>query len=135
MYGLIGLNGITYQKSISGQATAFLTVIPADKIPTVNTSLLFVTATPTIDPSIGDLGGIGIGIYVQISGTSGVGLNIHEEAGKDSPAKFIAAESEVFHVIGGPVKKDDIIWWQLSTPYDDSRQGWAAADYLSIIQD
>jgi hypothetical protein len=135
MYGILGLNGFTYQKSISGQATAFLTVIPAKSIPTVDSSLMFTTAIPTIDPALGDLGGINLGKYVQIVGTDGLGLNIHEEAGKESPAKFIAAESEVFLVIGGPIQKDDLLWWQLATPYDESRQGWAAADYLSIIQE
>jgi hypothetical protein len=47
---------------------------------------------------------------------------------------FVANESEVFQVIDGPVKKDNLIWWKLVTPYDQARQGWAAADYLSLIE-
>jgi len=134
-YGILGLNGYTYQKSTRGQATAFMTVIPASTIPTTNASSYFITPTVTIDPAIGDLAGITIGAYVQIDGTDNLGLKIHSDAGKDTPVNFIAAESEVFKVIGGPIQKDDIIWWQITTPYDDSRQGWAAADYLSLIEE
>jgi hypothetical protein len=134
-YGVLGLNGYAHRKSTSGQATAFLTVIAANSIPTMDTALMFTTATPTIDPAIGNLAGITLGAYVQIDGTSGVGLNIHDAAGKSSDVGFIAAESEVFKVIGGPVEKDGIVWWQLATPYDETRQGWAAADYLSLIQE
>jgi hypothetical protein len=135
-YGMLGLSGFTYQKATTGQATAFLTVIPAGPIPTVvDSSSLFITPTATVDPSLGDLGGIQVNAYVQISGTGGDGLNIRESPGKNTKALFVAAESEVFLVIGGPVNQDDIIWWQLSTPYDASRQGWAAADYLVLIKD
>jgi hypothetical protein len=133
-YGMFGLSAVTYQKSVSGQATAFLTVIPAEVVPTVNSSFLFATPTSTIDPALGDLRGITLGSYVQITGTGDAGLNIRAEAGKDSLTEFIGEESEVFKVIGGPVRMDDIVWWQLSTPYDESRQGWAAAEYLVLIQ-
>lgn len=134
-YAILGLNGYTYQKSISGQATAFMTVFPASGIPTVDVASVFITPTMTIDPNIGDLAGIAVGTYVQITGTENVGLRIHEEAGVDSDVVFIANESEAFQVIGGPVEKDSIIWWQLTTPYDDTRQGWAAADFLTLIQE
>jgi hypothetical protein len=36
-------------------------------------------------------------------------------------------------VVGGPVELDGYVWWQLNAPYDESRQGWAAQDYLNII--
>ena len=134
-YGVLALNGYTYQKSISGQATAFLTVLPAGTIPTVDTALMFITPTATIDPAIGDLMGIAVGKYVQIEGTEGAGLNVRAVAGKDTSAIFIADESEVFQVIGGPELKDGIVWWQIATPYEDARQGWAAADYLSVIEE
>ncbi len=134
-YGILGLNGYTYQKSTSGPATAFLTVLPANQIPTTDPSALFVTPTTTIDPAIANLGGISIGSYVQIKGTDGLGLNIHDGAGVNTPVEFIAAETEVFKVIGGPIQKDEIVWWQIVTPYDEARQGWAAADYLSLIEE
>jgi hypothetical protein len=135
LYGVLALNGYTYQKSTSSRATACMTVIAADVIPTVDTALMFITPTATIDPAIGDLGGVSVGKYVQIKGTGGVGLNVRGMAGKDTSAIFIADESEVFLVIGGPDLKDDIIWWQIAAPYEDARQGWAAADYLSVIEE
>jgi hypothetical protein len=134
-YAILGLNGYTYQKSTSGRATAFMTVLPANGIPTVDISSAFVTPTITIDPNIGDLAGIAVGTYVQITGTENVGLRIHKSAGVGSDVVFIANESMAFQVIGGPVEKDDIVWWQLTTPYDDTRQGWAAADFLTLIQE
>jgi len=134
-YGVLALNGYTYQKSVSGQATAYITVIAADVIPTVDTALMFITPTATIDPAIGDLAGVAVGKYVQIKGTGGAGLNVRAVAGKDTSAIFIADESEVFLVVGGPELKDDIIWWQIAAPYEDARQGWAAADYLSVIEE
>ena len=133
-YGILWLNGFTYQKSTSGQATAFLTVIAPSEIPTQNLTYLSSTPTPTVDPAFGDLHGIAVNVYVKISGTSGSGLNIRENAGTDSQTKFVANESEVFQVVEGPVMKNEIIWWKLVTPYDQSREGWAAATYLELVE-
>lgn len=133
-YGILTLNGIAYQKETVEQATAFLTVIAPQSIPTQDLSLLYSTPTPTVNPDLGDLNGIRLKLYVQISGTSGVGLKIREAPGLNSTVNFVANESEVFQVIDGPVQQDGLIWWKLSTPYDNSRQGWAAADYLSLIE-
>ena len=33
----------------------------------------------------------------------------------------------------GPQIINDITWWYLVTPLDESRNGWAAADYLSLV--
>jgi len=133
LYGFLTLNGVAYQKTIRGQTTAYITVIAPASIPTQDLSLLFVTPTPTVDPSFGDLSGIGIGKFVQITGTDGAGLKIREQPGTASKVNFIASDLEAFQVLDGPVKLDDIIWWNIVTPYDSSRQGWAAAPYLAII--
>jgi hypothetical protein len=134
IYGFLALNGVAYQQTTTHQATAYLTVLAPGSIPTANISLLSATATPTLDTSLGDLKGVRPGLYVQISGTSGVGLKIRQDPGLDGAMNFVANESEVFQVIDGPIKKDNFIWWKLVTPYDQGRQGWAAADYLSLIQ-
>lgn len=134
IYGILGLNGVSYQKTISGRTTAYLTVIAPAFIPTQDLSLLFITPTPTTDPSFGDLQGIQIGKFVQITGTQGVGLKIRKQSGTGSSVNFIANDLETFQVIDGPVMKDDIVWWNIVTPYDPSRQGWAAASYLTLIE-
>lgn len=133
-YFLLILNGLGFQRSRTHTPEAIITVLPAASIPTSDLSLLIQTPTPTIDLSLGNLNGLKPGIFVQISGTGGEGLRIRKEAGKASETNFVANESEVFKIIGGPTKVDDIVWWQLSAPYDEKRQGWAAADYLSKIE-
>lgn len=134
VYGMLTLNGVAFKRDTTGQATAFMTVIAPGVIPTQDLSLLAATATPTPNSSIGDLKGIRIDLYVQISGTDGVGLKIRDSAGLNSQMVFLGGESEVFQVIDGPVEADGVIWWKLTTPYDSSRQGWASADYLTVIE-
>jgi hypothetical protein len=92
-------------------------------------------ATPTSDLPPSPLPGmIGFGSYVQIFGTEGSGLNIRVSPGLGSDVVFLAYDSEVFVVGDGPVDVDGISWWYLVTPVDDTRAGWAAANYLSVVQ-
>ena len=76
---------------------------------------------------------IAVGRYVQISGTGSVGLRIRILPGIDTTPQFIAMENEVFSVKDGPVEKDDITWWLLVASYDNNRQGWAAGQYLTVV--
>jgi hypothetical protein len=76
---------------------------------------------------------IGVGVYVQIFGTEGSGLNIREGTGLTTEVRFVAYEAEVFEVRDGPVVVDDFTWWLLVTPVDEARSGWAAANYLSVV--
>jgi hypothetical protein len=89
------------------------------------------SATPTLDPSI--YGGIGIGQYVQISGTGGDGLRLRTGAGTENPPLFLGFESEVFLVQDGPKEAGGMIWWLLVSPTDEARKGWASARYLALI--
>jgi hypothetical protein len=76
---------------------------------------------------------IGVGSSVQIFGTEGSGLNIRESPGVSTAVLFVALESEVFEIIDGPIEVDNITWWQLVTPLDSARIGWAASNYLSLV--
>lgn len=134
LYFVLLLNGITYSTQVVSTPKANLTVLAAGSIPTPDLSLLTVTPTPTI-PSSQEVDGISSQKFVKIQGTGGAGLRIRSEPGTDSEIKFLANESEVFLVIGGPETVDGLIWWKLATPYDENRQGWAAADYLVAITD
>jgi hypothetical protein len=124
----IGLTSSPRTSSV-GFAPADLTVIPA---PTGTSSA---PPTPTIDPFASPTppAGIAVGNYVQITGTGGEGLRIRAEPGLDGAFQFLAYDSEVFIVKDGPREVDGYTWWYLTAPYDDTRTGWAAADFLTYV--
>ncbi|MGC8855692.1 MAG: SH3 domain-containing protein, partial [Anaerolineae bacterium] len=76
---------------------------------------------------------IRLGSFVQISGTEGEGLRLRSAPGLSSDQLFLGYDSEVFEVRDGPRQADGYIWWYLVAPYDETRAGWAAADYLSVV--
>jgi hypothetical protein len=134
LYAFLALNGLSHQNQLQYTPQAAITIVPGGIIPTVDLSLITSpTPSPTIDPAATGQSGIKVGLYVQIKGTDGAGLNIRNSAGTSAEPMFVANESEVFMVIGGPVELDGYIWWQLNAPYDKSRQGWAAENYLNLI--
>ena len=106
-----------------------ITVIPA---PTMTATLprTIETPTPTSAPSIG---GISVGSYVQITGTDGEGLRLRSGPGIDNPPRLLGMDAELFMVKDGPRQADDFIWWFLEAPYDPERSGWAAANYLTVV--
>ena len=123
--------GVTSARQTSdvGFAPADVTIIPAP------TSTSGAPPTPTIDPFAPTPAptGIAIGNYVQISGTNGEGLRIRAEPGLNSNSEFLGYDAEVFIVQDGPRAADGYTWWYLVAPYDQSRAGWAAADFLTYI--
>ena len=112
-----------------GFAPADLTVIPA---PTGTSSA---PPTPTIDPFATATipAGVAIGNSVQITGTEGQGLRIRAEPGLGGEFQFLAYDAEVFVIQDGPREVDGYVWWYLVAPYDETRVGWAAADFLTYI--
>ncbi|CAG0999988.1 hypothetical protein ANAEL_02884 [Anaerolineales bacterium] len=114
-----------------GFAPADLTLIPA---PTHTPN---VTPTPTLDPNLvtptPDPNTVSVGGYVQISGTEGEGLRIRSAPGLTGETVFFGSESEVFNVRDGPQTADGYTWWYLVAPYDETRAGWAAADFLAVV--
>lgn len=96
------------------------------------------TTTPSPTPtSIFFLpdGVIGVGAYVQVGGTGGAGLRMRANPGLGGAVNFTALDSEVFLVIDGPVEEDGYIWWHLEAPYDQTRNGWSAGDFLTLIEE
>ena len=114
-----------------GFAPADLTMIPAP------THTPKVTVVPTNDPLIATptlaANTIGIGGYVQITGTEGQGLRIRLSAGLNAETVFRGEESEVFLIKDGPQTADGYTWWYLVAPYDETRAGWSAADFLAVV--
>ena len=114
-----------------GFVPADLTMIPA---PTHTPSA---PVTPTNDPLIATqtlaANVISVNGYVQISGTEGEGLRIRTQPGLNAETVFRGEEAEVFVVKDGPQTADGYTWWYLVAPYDDTRAGWAAADFLAVV--
>ncbi len=109
--------------------------VPADLTliaPPTETVLPPATSTPsgTLTPPPGQ---IAIGAYVQISGTGTDGLRIRSAPGLSSDTVFSGEESETFQVKDGPQQADGYTWWYIVAPYDTTRAGWAAADFLAVV--
>jgi hypothetical protein len=126
---LIGWTSPRFSPEV-GFAPADLTMIPAP------THTPGVTATPTIDPFASptvDATSINIEGYVQITGTGTDGLRIRSAPGLNTETVFRGEESEVFLVKDGPQTADGYTWWYVVAPYDDTRAGWAASEFLAVV--
>lgn len=130
-FALIGFTPAP-QPADSGFAPAELTVIPAPTstpllAPTVTPDPLLV-GTPTLPAGV-----IAVGAYVQISGTLGDGLRLRSLPSLTGDPLFLGEDAEVFLVKDGPVEANGYIWWYIVAPYDTSRAGWAAANFLTVV--
>jgi len=116
-------------------ATPEVTKIAAPTLTPVSTA-----QPPTPTPTATSIfflpeGVIGVGAYVQVTGTGGAGLRMRAEPGLAGAVNFTALDAEVFLVIDGPVEADGYTWWHLEAPYDASRSGWSAGDFLTPIEE
>lgn len=119
--------------SAAEEVTAVYTLIPAPTFTGLPGVLQASTSTPTTDPLLNPTG-IRVGGYVQVFGTGGEGLRLRAKPGTSSPVMFLAMEEEVFQVLDGPIPAGNYVWWFLQAPYDKNRNGWAAADFLKIVE-
>lgn len=102
------------------------TVTPTPLTPTENApEMPTVTAAPSSDA-------LAPGDYVQVTGTGGDGLRLRTEAGLNGKIRALGSEGEIFQVRDGPRQVDHYTWWYLVATADETRSGWAVADYLSI---
>lgn len=116
------------------EPTAVLTIVAAPSSTPPGIAGLFSTSTPTPQAQSITIDGIAQGRYVQISGTGGDGLRLRQEPGTGTPILFLGYESEVFKVTDGPIETDGYVWWYLTAPYDEKRSGWAASNFLKVVQ-
>lgn len=136
LFFILFLLAIQPQRVIQPVETAQLIVIPG---PTETRIVLpEIPPTPTMTPTQvfvtpGADGVIRVGVYVQISGTSGEGLRLRTGPGTENPPRFLGMDSEVFKVIGGPEERGGYTWWHLEAPYDQNRNGWAVSNYLAVV--
>lgn len=133
----IYLSWVKTDRSSADQPTAVIAVIPAPTATSSPTPTPSVTGTPEADIPPSPLPGtLGIGGFVQISGTGGDGLRLRTNPGLSYEVAYLGLEAEVFQVVGGPQESDGYTWWLLESPYDEGqkRQGWAVSNYILPIQ-
>jgi hypothetical protein len=117
------------------QSTAILQIIPAVTLTaTGGPSAAATTPGSEQNPPTPPPGVISAGAYVQVIGTGGDGLRMRDQPGLNSAIRLVASEAEVFKVDEGPVEADGYTWFRLVGPFDETRQGWAVANFLSVVQ-
>lgn len=127
---IILLASLKIGKTVVVQTPDIVLIAP----PTITPSPAVVyIATPTLTPEAALINGVGVGTYVQITGTDGAGLRLRSSPGTDSSPLFLGMDTEVFQVKDGPRMANDLVWWYLVAPYDETRAGWAAANYLTLV--
>jgi len=118
-----------------GVPTAVVVVIPAPT--STQPGVVVPTETPAPIPSVPASpppGVIAVGATVEISRTGGEGLNLRDSPGLNSNIQYLGFESEIFVVSDGPQEIDGLTWWYLVGFFDESRSGWAASNFLEVIQ-
>ncbi|OGO65710.1 MAG: hypothetical protein A2Z45_06465 [Chloroflexi bacterium RBG_19FT_COMBO_55_16] len=123
-------------QAADGLPTAAVTVV---SLPTATQTAPSPTPTTPVTPTPVQLlppapGNISLDAYVQISGTGGDGLRLRTEPGLGSEVRMLGLEAEVFQVKDGPHEADGYNWWYLVAPVDETRRGWAVANYLAVVQ-
>lgn len=111
--------------------TAVLHIIRAPTGTPLPTATPPITATPPgAQPPAGE---ITINSYVQVTGTSGEGLRLRADPGLDKQILKLGVEGEIFQVREGPKEADGYTWWYLVGLKDETRRGWAVADFLQPV--
>ena len=112
-------------------AAPVVTVVPR---PTATVAVVAPPSpTPTETPvpqAVADPSSISIGGLVEVYGTEGGGLRLRQDPSTTGTIIALAGESEVFTVQDGPVEAEGRTWFQLVSPSDTARTGWAVADFL-----
>lgn len=142
LFGLLLAVGLLIFSRLLGPAPASslpeLTVIPLPSATPTATAAPPTPEPPTpVDTPGGESAGprsFAQGQLVLISGTGGEGLRLREAPGLDAAIRLVALENEVFEVVEGPVPSDGYNWWRLTNPYDRSKQGWAADQFLQGLE-
>jgi hypothetical protein len=100
-------------------------------IPQAQPSATVPLPTPIPSPSLPP-GEFVIGASVQVVGVGGSGLNVRSSPGYEGVPRFLAYDDEVFVLVDGPQRVNELEWWRIEDPADSSRFGWAARNFLMI---
>ena len=112
-------------------ASVILNVTPA---PTATQALPTPSTIPTATDTPESTGALSIGNFIQVTGTGGDGLRLRATPGLSGEIKTLGSEGEVYRVQDGPQEADGYTWWYLVDPDDETRQGWAVADFMQPTQ-
>ncbi len=116
-------------------ASPGVTVIPLPAATSTRPPLPTSSPAPEVSlPPSPPAGEIAVGALVQIQGTGGDGLRLRDRPGLEGEVQYLGLEAEVFRVQEGPQEADGYTWWYLVAPYDATKQGWAASNYLLVVQ-
>ena len=92
-------------------------------------------AEPTATLPAPPAGDVKVGVNVQVVGTGEVGvLNLRAEPSLAAAVNYVALEHEVLQVQAGPKQANGIVWWYLVDAAANNRSGWAAQNYLQLVQ-
>ncbi len=112
--------------------TATLSPATATPLPTATTPA---TAEPATTLPAAPAGDVKIGAYVQVYGTGDAGvLNLRAEPSLQARVNYVALEREVLQVQSGPKDANGITWWYLVDPASGTKSGWAAQNYLQVVE-
>ena len=129
---IIGFGFTAPEQNAPGLQVAEITMLPGP------TSTPRILPTATHDPAMGTAtplpGEMALYVYVQIGGTDGEGLRLRSLPSLDGEPLFLGFDTEIFQISEGPEQADGYTWWYLIAPYDETRAGWAAADFLETIE-
>jgi hypothetical protein len=130
------LNWTRSPQTANDPENAEITVID---LPTATPTVPTATPTEVVTPEATGLplpppGDMSIDAFVEVAGTGGDGLRLRVGPGLDRDVRLIGLEAEVFLVQDGPEQVDGFAWWYLEGPFDESRRGWAVANYLRVVQ-
>ncbi len=133
---MLGLGGVTAFMRGAGAALPApeVTVIafpsPAPPTATVIAPPAKATPTPAVTPPSAGGPAMRVGDYVEVTGTGGEGLRLRDSPGIHAGVNLLAVDSEVFQIRQGPQDADGHTWYELVSPSDAGRSGWAVADFL-----
>lgn len=72
---------------------------------------------------------INIGSTISITDTD---VRLRDVAGLNSNVLAFLQEGELFEIIAGPQRVDNLTWWQVVAISDTSRTGWVASNFLQL---
>lgn len=93
----------------------------------------FALEGPTLAPVIFTPTPMQIAVGVQVVADVDGGLNVREQPGISGNILFQASYQALFNVIGGPENVNGLTWWRIQDPFDPSRGGWAAGEFLAVV--
>ena len=129
---LARLRGISQNVSLAPVLTVIPLPIATDPVIASSTPKLSPTPTPTQPPDAPK--DFATGELVQVFGTQGEGLRMRANPNLAAEVLLLGLESEVFEVLEGPTGADGYTWWRLANPFDPTKHGWAADQFLRSLE-